>query len=140
MAKQFLVPYDGSEQARRALEHTFTEHSHEEITALYVLNPAEWGYGSPSSRFGKRWYDEAKEESKETQSDAAALADEYGVEIATAEEIGVPSDVITEYAIEADIDHIVIGSHGRSGPRRLVLGSVAEAVARNVSIPVTIIG
>ncbi|HET7325615.1 MAG TPA: universal stress protein [Halococcus sp.] len=138
--KRFLVPFDGSEQARRALEYALTEHADEELTALYVLNPAEWGYGSPNSGFGKRWYEEAKDESEKTRSDATALATEHGVEIATAEEVGVPSDVITEYAGEHDIDHIIIGSHGRSGTKRLVLGSVAEAVARNVSIPVTIIG
>jgi nucleotide-binding universal stress UspA family protein len=140
MAKQFLVPFDGSEQACRALAHVLTEHSDAEITAIHVLNPAEWGYGSRDSGLGKRWYEEAKEGSEEVQSDAAELAGEHGVEIATTAESGVPSDVITEYADEHDIDHIVIGSHGRSGTRRLVLGSVAEAVARNVSIPVTIIG
>ncbi len=140
MTKQLLVPFDDSEQARRALEHALAEHSDAKITTIHVLNPAEWGYGSPTSGFGKRWYEEAKAQSGDIQSNAAELADEYGIEIATAEEVGVPSHAITEYANEHDIDHIVIGSHGRSGPKRLVLGSVAEAVARNVSIPVTIIG
>jgi nucleotide-binding universal stress UspA family protein len=140
MTKHFLVPFDSSEQAHRALEYALTEHSDEELTAIHVLSPAEWGYGSTEGGLGKRWYETAREESEEIQSNAKELAAEHGVEIATTAEIGVPSSVITEYVNEHDMDHIVIGSHGRSGTKRLVLGSVAEAVARSVSIPVTIIG
>ena len=43
------------------------------------------------------------------------------------------------YAEENDIDHIVVGSHGRGGVSRMLLGSVAETVARRSSVPVTII-
>ncbi|GAB7020902.1 hypothetical protein JCM18750_37640 [Halostagnicola bangensis] len=37
------------------------------------------------------------------------------------------------------VDHIVIGSHGRSGPSRVLLGSVTERVARRAPVPVTIV-
>jgi nucleotide-binding universal stress UspA family protein len=45
-------------------------------------------------------------------------------------------DVICRTAAEAGADLIVLGSHGRSGVRRLVLGSVAEHVLRRTSVPV----
>ena len=45
-------------------------------------------------------------------------------------EVGKPADVILEVAAEWKADMIVIASHGRGGMRRLVLGSVAEAVMR----------
>lgn len=140
MARRVLVPFDGSEQAGRALEYALTEHLDAEVTALHVLNPAEWGYGSPESALGKRWYEQAREQSEEIQGEAAALAADHDREIRTAAESGVPGEVVAEYADEHGIEHIVIGSHGRSGTKRLLLGSVAETVAREVSVPVTIIG
>ena len=140
MGKRVLVPFDDSEQAHEALEYALDEHGGDELTVIHAVDPAEWGYGAPGNTLGEHWQQEAREESDEVQASARAVADEYGVEITTAAESGVPSDVVVQYADENDIDHIVIGSHGRSGTRRLLLGSVAEEVARKVSIPVTIIG
>lgn len=140
MARQVLVPFDGSDQAVQALEYAITEYPDASITALHVLNPAEWGYGSAESGLGKRWYEQAREESEEVRMEAETLATEHDGELATTAESGVPGEVVVEYADENDIDHIVVGSHGRSGTKRLLLGSVAETVAREVSIPVTIIG
>ena len=140
MSKRVLIPFDDSEQAHEALEHALNEHSGDELTVIHAVDPAEWGYGSPGNSLGERWQQEAREESDAVQSSAQAIAAEYGVELTTTAETGVPNDVIAEYASENDIDHIVIGSHGHTGTKRLLLGSVAEEVARNVSIPVTIIG
>ncbi|NTU52799.1 MAG: universal stress protein [Chlorobiaceae bacterium] len=52
---------------------------------------------------------------------------------------GTPTDMIISQARVWFADLIVIGSHGRSGLMRLVMGSVAEAVFRSASIPVLII-
>lgn len=52
---------------------------------------------------------------------------------------GTPVDMILRQADEWFADLVVIGSHGRSGLRRLVMGSVAEAVFRAASIPVLIV-
>ena len=140
MAKSLLVPFDGSEQAHSALEYALVEYPDRTITAIHVLNPAEWGYGSTEGGLSKRWYEQAREDSKAIQDEAEALAADHGIEITTTAESGIPGDVIAEYVGEHDVEHIVIGSHGRSGTKRLLLGSVAETVARTVSIPVTIVG
>ncbi len=140
MSKHVLVPFDDSEQAHEALEYALAEHSGDELTVIHAIDPAEWGYGAPGNTLGERWQQDAREKSEEVQSTAQAVAEEYGVDITTAAESGVPSDVVIQYASDNDVDHIVIGSHGRSGTKRLLLGSVAEEVARNVAIPVTIIG
>ncbi len=50
-----------------------------------------------------------------------------------------PGSVLLEYAKEHDLDLIVMGSHGRTGFRRLVLGSVAEEVIRHAACPVLIV-
>ncbi|WP_435077207.1 universal stress protein [Halococcus sp. AFM35] len=140
MSKRVLVPFDDSEQAHEALEYALTEHSGDELTVIHAIDPAEWGYGAPGNTLGERWQQQAREKSEEVQSSAQTVAEEYGVAVTTAAESGVPSDVVIQYADDNDVDHIVIGSHGRSGTKRLLLGSVAEEVARKVSIPVTIIG
>lgn len=54
-------------------------------------------------------------------------------------EEGRPADLILSVAEEIPSDLIVMGSHGRSGMRRLVLGSVAEAVSRGASCPVLMV-
>ena len=59
--------------------------------------------------------------------------------VTTAVEWGRPFRSITEYATANDIDLIVMGTHGRSGLKRLVLGSVAEKVLRTTSVPVMLV-
>ncbi len=49
---------------------------------------------------------------------------------------GAAADAITEVAKELGAGLIVMGTHGRTGPRRLLLGSVAEAVLRGAACPV----
>lgn len=50
--------------------------------------------------------------------------------------IGRPSDELVNYAKEEDIDLVVMGTHGRTGLSRLLMGSVAEAVVRKAQCPV----
>ena len=53
-----------------------------------------------------------------------------GLDIVTAITTGRPAHAIVEYAIRYDVDMIVMGTHGRTGVSRALLGSVAEAVVR----------
>ncbi|MFC6976692.1 universal stress protein [Halomicroarcula sp. GCM10025709] len=80
-----------------------------------------------------------RERAEEICADATAEAADHGCEITTAIEIGRPARSILDYADEHDIEHILMGSHGREGVSRLVLGSVAERVVRGAPIPVTIV-
>ncbi len=52
-------------------------------------------------------------------------------------EVGCPAPTVVEAAEQADADHVV-GSHGCTGVSQPVLGSVAEAVVRRSSVPVTV--
>jgi nucleotide-binding universal stress UspA family protein len=52
---------------------------------------------------------------------------------------GDPANEIVAYAEETDVDHIVVGSHGRSGLSRVLLGSTAEKVVRRSPVPVTVV-
>jgi len=66
------------------------------------------------------------------------LAEEFraAVPVVTAVESGAPAAAIVEYASRSRIDLIVIGTHGRTGVTRTLLGSVAERVVRTAPCPV----
>jgi nucleotide-binding universal stress UspA family protein len=68
---------------------------------------------------------------------AAAAADlGGGLEMATATVNGIPARQICAYAMRVGADLIVMGTHGRTGISRALLGSVAEAVVRHAGCPV----
>jgi nucleotide-binding universal stress UspA family protein len=68
---------------------------------------------------------------------ARRIADRNGREVETATAAGAPSRSILDWSDGNDVDHVVIGCHGRSGVARWLLGSVAEAVVRRAPVPVT---
>ena len=141
MAKKVLVPIDGSPQSDTALEYALEEFADEEITVLYVIDPIDAGYSSPVGMPGgsEEWYQSAQTESEALFEEAQEVADEYGVTLDTAEELGRPSRPIVELAEEDGYDQVVMGSHGRSGVSRILLGSVAETVVRRATVPVTVV-
>ena len=53
--------------------------------------------------------------------------------------IGIPESEIVNFALDHQVDLIVMASHGRSGISRLLMGSVAEAVMRKATCPVLIV-
>jgi nucleotide-binding universal stress UspA family protein len=135
MAKRVLVPVDGSEQSEAAVAFVRGEWPDAEIVLLTVINPAD--AVSDRSAFptgAEKWYESAREEAHEALSALASTVD-GPVEQRVA--VGRPAATIVEAA--ADVDHVVLGSHGRTGLSRVVLGSVAEAVARRSPVPVTIV-
>jgi nucleotide-binding universal stress UspA family protein len=82
---------------------------------------------------------QALKESLETHANEVveAIADEFGdIDTVASTVAGKPHEVILEYVDEHDIDIIVMGTHGRSGPDRYLLGSVAEKVVRLSDVPV----
>lgn len=145
MSQRILVPLDGSDQATAALEYALTQFSGADITVVHVIETGSAsgigaGYTAPH-------HGEALEEEREAAEDHAErlfreaqdLADEYGVTLTTATEYGRPIRSIIDYTEENDIDQIVIGSHGRSGASRILLGSVAETVVRRSPVPVIVV-
>jgi nucleotide-binding universal stress UspA family protein len=141
MGERILVPFDGSPLARQALERAVTKHPADQITVLFVIDPVWAVYeaeakGLPAAR---TWYDRMTDRADEICAEATEQAGEQHCEITTATEIGRPGRTILEYAVANGIDHIIIGSHGREGVSRLILGSVAERVIRRAPMPVTVV-
>ena len=146
MIDDVLVPMDGSEQAERAFEYAIEAFPEADLTLLYVLDPPEAGH-----RTGlEAGADEPDSEFEQRVAEATSFLDEYvetgeaaGVSVradhAIAYERGQEARAIIEYVEDAEVGHIVMGSHGRSGASRVLLGSVAEEVTRRAAVPVTIV-
>jgi len=138
-----LVPFDRSFCSRTALEYAFEQFPDATVTALFVKSPLFEAYETIESEDD---LDDliAEDEVVDDEADnvfemARRIADqnERTVETATAE--GDPSRGILGWLDENDVDHVVIGCHGRDGVARWVLGSVAETVVRRAPVPVTAI-
>jgi nucleotide-binding universal stress UspA family protein len=141
MSKRVLVPMDGSPQSDKALDHVLTEYPDAEITILHVIDPVDAGYAADpmGGDYWEGWYEFAEDRADnifEAARDQAAANDR---EIETVQDMGPPARLIVGYAEENGIDHIVMGSHGRKGVARVLLGSVAETVVRRASMPVTVV-
>lgn len=141
MTKTVLIPIDGSPQSNEALDHAITEFSGDDLVCLTVIDPAEAGYAveGAAAEFPQGWYETAEDDAQSVLDDAADRAAEAGIDLRTASEIGQPANTIVQFAEEHDIDHIVMGSHGRTGMSRILLGSVAETVMRRSTVPVTVV-
>ncbi|EFW94158.1 hypothetical protein ZOD2009_03405 [Haladaptatus paucihalophilus DX253] len=139
MGKKILVPLDGSEQATEALSYTFSEFPDADITVINVIDPIDVGYTSTVGMpgYSEEWYEESKENAAMLFEEAQEMAAEHGTSVSTATEVGQPAQTIVEFGEE--FDHIVMGSHGRSGVSRILLGSVAETVVRRSPVPVTVV-
>ena len=135
MAKRILVPVDGSPQSAAALRFATEEWPDADFVLLNVINPANsGGRRSVLPTAAEDWYDRAREDARET---FAELAAETGIDPDTVITVGRIAPSIVDAA--EDADHVVMGSHGRTGMSRVVLGSVAEAVVRHSPVPVTIV-
>ena len=140
MSSHVLVAYDDSPQAEQALDFALRSFPHAHLTLLTVIDPADAGSRRRLSfpPLGDEWLERAREDAQAHLEDAADRVRETDGTVDTAIEIGRPANTVVAYAEDHDVDHVVMGSHGRSGVTRILLGSVAEAVIRRSPVPVTV--
>jgi nucleotide-binding universal stress UspA family protein len=141
MAPRILVAFDESPQAIAALRHALSTYPDAELHVLHVTDPREWSGmdASGGGFYSAEMYERARESAGELLEEAASIAAEYDAEVTTVTQEGRADRAIVRYAEEHDVDHVVLGSHGRRGFSRFLLGSVAERVARRSPGSVTII-
>lgn len=132
-----LVPTDGSDCATGAVEHALSIASACDAT-LHALNVVDDAaiMGSPGGALPSGYLDNLESFGEEATKTLAATASEEGVEVETAVEHGRPGKGIESYGENHNIDLVVMGTHGRSGVERFLLGSTTEEVIRNGSFPV----
>jgi nucleotide-binding universal stress UspA family protein len=136
---EVLVAFDGTPLSEKALAHALDVYSGASITVLHVIDYIEESYTAKALVGDETLRKRAQERSAELLAEAEAKADEHDQVVKTASEVGKAADEILEYADTHGIDVIVIGSHGRSGVARMLMGSVAETVMKRASVPVTVV-
>ena len=131
-----LVPTDGSSEVERALEHAFDlAQAHDAtVRAIYVVSVAGYG-GLPMETPLDGISDALREEGEAAVERVKELAP-ADIEVETRVLEGSPSRVIVDHAQPGECDLVVMGTHGRGGIDRLLLGSVTERVVRHAPVPV----
>lgn len=137
MYNRILVPTDGSAETERAVEHAVELAATHEATlhAVYVVNTASFA-SLPMETSWEGIGDLLREEGDNAVKRVYELAEERDVTVEAELIEGSPSREIVRYAKEKECDLIVMGTHGRGGIDRLLLGSVAERVVRSSPVPV----
>ncbi len=163
MYDTILYPTDGSEGAECALEHA--EKIGKQFDAeVHILFVADTGFGDTPMRVQKddegRWTtgmmkrkrnepsktkmsksdidinDVLVREGEAYTSQIAAELEERGVSAKAVCKRGSAAKTVVNYASENGVDMIVMGTHGRTGLNRRVIGSVTEKVVRTSEVPV----
>jgi nucleotide-binding universal stress UspA family protein len=140
MTARILVPFDESTQSNFALRYALRTYPDEEIHVLHVSDPREWTVGTGGER--TTFPDElamSDVSGRALLERAEDTASEFDASVETELVVGPAAPTILRYAERQDVDHIVIGSHGRSGLSRMLHGSVAEGVIRRSHVPVTVL-
>ncbi|QKG93732.1 universal stress protein [Halorubrum sp. SS5] len=135
MYSEILVPTDGSPASDAAIEHAIdlADRYDARLHALYVVDGAAYS----SLEAGAEVVVEALEsEGEEATTRVAEAAADAGVECVTSVTSGTAYRSIHNYVDDHGIDVVVMGTHGRKGIDRYLLGSVTERVVRTSDVPV----
>ena len=140
MYETILIPTDGSDGVQRAIDHGIDVADRYDATvhALSVIDVAqllELGYTGGRADF-EATIEPLEGEAKRAVEAVRERADQRDVDVVPVVRQGEPYETIVEYLEEADVDLIVMGTHGRRGLQRHILGSVTERMMRTVDVPV----
>jgi nucleotide-binding universal stress UspA family protein len=148
---KILVAIDGSEQSMKAAEYAIAmakkDNNNSQLIALHVLF-SQTGYAYSTNLFGlvtpssiNKFLEDAKHEAQQWFDKIKEKISENEIQLKT-EVVVSPTSVvaaIVDYAEHENVDLIVIGSRGRSGFKKLLLGSTASGVVTYATCPVFIV-
>ncbi|ELZ24502.1 UspA domain-containing protein [Haloterrigena salina JCM 13891] len=133
--ERILVPTDGSEHARAALELgvALAAETGATLHLLSVVGTTRYGLGSESMALLNQLEENA---TRELEAAAESAADGTGIDVRTTVNRGSIHRTISAYAEANDVDLLIMGTHGRSEGDRELPGSVTERVLRTAPAPV----
>ena len=148
MYKKILLPTDGSEYANKAAKHAIwlARLNGAELIALNVIETSSL-VGLPAEDLIVRIKEMLKEEGRKSLEAISDILKESKIEDECQKEVkltvstkeGSPSDVIINTVKEEGVDLIVMGTSGKHGLDRFLLGSVTENVVRSAPCPVLVV-
>lgn len=136
--RKILVATDGSDNNLSAVHEAvrIAEECESTLYAVYVLDTTVFESASTDAPVTDL-YRVLRKEAQESLDRVRNLAGNVSVEPVILE--GKPAAKIIQYAEENGIDLIVMGTRGKSGIERFLLGSVADKVIRTTSVKVLIV-
>ncbi|MEA4956166.1 TRAP-T-associated universal stress protein TeaD [bioreactor metagenome] len=142
MYKKILLPTDGSKFAEKAEKHALflAEASGAEIVALSVVETS-FSIGLPSDDTIFQINQLLKKETEKNLQKVEKMKDETNsdVKITLKVDEGSPAEVILETIEKENIDLVVMGSSGKTGFDRFIMGSVAEKVVKAAECSVLVV-
>lgn len=134
MYDRILVPTDGSDGAHTAFEHglALAERFGADLHVLHAVDPSL----IPPEVGAERVIDALRESAQDDLRELRRRGESMGIETETTIVDGGPHDAVLAFVDEHDIDLVVMGTHGRTGLGRWLLGSVTERVVRTCPVPV----
>jgi nucleotide-binding universal stress UspA family protein len=138
MYQTILHATDGSPYSAAAAENAVELAAQYDAT-LHVVSVVETDVAF-SEAISEQILDDLEKRGQQAVDAVAERAGERGVsDVHTAVVRGTPHRAILDYAADHDADLVVVGTHGRTGLNRLLLGSVAERVLRTAERPVLVV-
>ncbi len=142
-----LLPVDGSAFSEAALPHALTlvRALAGSLVLLRVVVPSLGYYPDPLlgqpyvSDVGERLIDDGEKEAKQYVTDLAGRLAAEGLAVTHVVRVGFPSETILDEAKTAGAQLIVMATHGRTGLREMLLGSVALDVVRHGGLPLLLV-
>jgi nucleotide-binding universal stress UspA family protein len=150
MFKKILVCLDGSAMAEKVLPFAIEQarHFESEMVLFRVIHePSIISLaipGMPALAMDTPGQErQIKSEELESETYLKKLSESIqakeGIQVSYDQTLGTAGEAIVDYAADNAIELIAIATHGRSGPGRTVLGSVADYIIRNAGLPILLI-
>jgi nucleotide-binding universal stress UspA family protein len=141
MFHKILIATDGSETSQKAAEMGVglaKKHS-AKILAVYVADTSRLGYLPDYIQYSGMIRELMLKEGKEATDQVEELAKKESVDCEKIILEGRPSDELLRLSRESAVDLLVMGSVGRGGLDRFLLGSVAEKVTQHSKVPILLV-
>jgi nucleotide-binding universal stress UspA family protein len=146
LLRTILVPVDGSEWSFRAAKYAIkiAKMSDAQIVCVHAIVslPATAYSNLNAGVLVPQYMEEAKKEAQKWFDEIDAIAKKAGVVGLSTEimlDVVSVADVLISYAERNNVDLIVIGTKGRTGLKKFVLGSVASGVVSHAKCPVLVV-
>lgn len=144
MISKILVPVDGSSMSMRGLAEAvaLVKQVKGTLRIVHAVNEMLMGDMSLGKDYYNQWVEASLARGREIIREAQVFCHHRNVEAETVlvETIGKPAaDAIVDQAKQWPADLIVMGTHGRRGISRLLMGSDAELILRSAAVPVMLV-
>ena len=141
--RKILVPIDGSECSLNAAKYAIkvAKDENADLFCIHVISSVPYGYASSPPAIDQ-YFKDIEEKAQSWFDKVRDMAKNEGIpELKTETFADVKSVIgsIIDYATSRDVDLIVIGTRGRTGLKRFLMGSVANGVVQHAHCPVLLV-